>query len=78
VTNLSPGKGLLMSINSTLEHLLNEQDVARITGLSLASVRRWRLLNRGPRFIKLGAAVRYRPSDLAAWLDSRPAKGEAA
>ncbi len=64
--------------NSTLEILLNEQAVARITGLSVASVRRWRLLKQGPRYLKLGAAVRYRPEDVLAWLESRPTGGEAA
>jgi hypothetical protein len=33
---------------------LNEHDVARITGLSVASVRRWRLLKIGPRATKIG------------------------
>jgi predicted DNA-binding transcriptional regulator AlpA len=59
-----------------LEELLTEHDIARITGMSVASVRRWRLLSRGPRFIKLGAAVRYRREDVADWLKSRPTGGE--
>jgi predicted DNA-binding transcriptional regulator AlpA len=49
--------------------------VARITCLSLASVRRWRLLRQGPKYLKLGAAVRYRNEDIAAWLKSRPTGG---
>lgn len=57
--------------------LLNENDVARITGLSVASVRRWRLLRSGPKYLKIGAAVRYKPEDVAAWLDSRPTGGGA-
>lgn len=61
---------------STLTTLLNEHDVARITGLSVASVRRWRLLRQGPRYIKLGVAVRYKPEDISAWLDSRPTGGQ--
>jgi predicted DNA-binding transcriptional regulator AlpA len=64
-----------MAIPNTLEELLTERDVARITGLSVASIRRWRLLRQGPRFIKLGAAVRYKPEDLSAWLESRPTGG---
>jgi hypothetical protein len=48
----------------TLETLLPEHDVARITGLSVASVRRWRLLKQGPKFLKISASVRYRPEDL--------------
>lgn len=58
-----------------LDALLDETDVSRITGLSLASVRRWRLLRQGPKFIKIGAAVRYRREDIAAWLASRPTGG---
>ena len=62
--------------NSQLTSLLNEADVARITAMSLASVRRWRLLGRGPRFIKIGAAVRYHPHAVEAFLKSRPSGGE--
>lgn len=65
-----------MATANNVEPLLTECDVARITGLSLASVRRWRLLGQGPRFLKLGRAVRYQREDLAAWLKSRPDGGE--
>ncbi len=58
------------------EALLNEYDVARITGLSVASVRRWRLLRQGPKYLKIGSAVRYRHQDITSWLDSRPTGGE--
>ena len=63
------------AINNTIGSLLNEHDVARITGLSVASVRRWRLLRQGPQYLKIGAAVRYRTEDIRAWLESRPAGG---
>jgi predicted DNA-binding transcriptional regulator AlpA len=59
-----------------LDALLNEHDVAHITGLSVASVRRWRLLRIGPRATKIGATVRYKPEDVKAWLDSRPTIGD--
>jgi len=62
--------------SNTLESLLKEHDVARITGLSIASVRRWRLLRQGPKYLKLGSAVRYKPEDVSAWLASRPSGGE--
>ena len=68
----------MATANSNLETLLNEHEVARITGLSVASVRRWRLLRRGPSYKKIGAAVRYRPQDVEAWLASRPTGGERA
>jgi predicted DNA-binding transcriptional regulator AlpA len=61
--------------NDGVESLLNEYDVARITGVSLGSIRRWRLLRQGPKFLKLGASVRYRVNDLEAWLDARPTGG---
>ena len=68
--------GLQMeTVSNTIENLLNEHDVARITGLSVGSVRRWRLFSAGPKYLKLGAAVRYRPEDISAWLESRPSGG---
>lgn len=66
----------MTTANTILETLLNEHDVARITGLSVASVRRWRLFRQGPKYLKISSAVRYRSEDLKAWLDSRPTGGE--
>jgi predicted DNA-binding transcriptional regulator AlpA len=66
-----------MATRTTLEALLNEHDVARITGLSVASVRRWRLHRQGPKYLKIGSAVRYTHEDVAAWLASRPTGGGA-
>jgi predicted DNA-binding transcriptional regulator AlpA len=62
-------------LHTVVQSLLTERDVARISRLSVASVRRWRLLKRGPRYMKIGSAVRYRPEDLVAWIESRPAGG---
>jgi predicted DNA-binding transcriptional regulator AlpA len=67
----------LQSAASTpIQSLLNEYDLARVTGLSVASVRRWRLLKMGPKYLKIGASVRYKPEDIAAWLESRPTGGD--
>ena len=66
------------AIHNAIHSLLNEHDVARITNLSVASIRRWRLLRQGPKYIKIGAAVRYKPEDVASWLESRPTGGEGA
>jgi predicted DNA-binding transcriptional regulator AlpA len=65
----------MATANNTLTELLNERDVARITGVSLATTRRWRLRRQGPRFLKVGALCKYRPEDLKAWLESRPTGG---
>jgi predicted DNA-binding transcriptional regulator AlpA len=65
----------MAAANNGIETLLNEHDVARINGLSVASVRRWRLLRQGPKYLKIDAAVRYKPEDISAWLESRPSVG---
>ena len=65
----------MAAVHNPINNLLNEHDVARITGLSVASVRRWRLLRQGPKYLKIGAAVRYKPEDITAWLESRPTGG---
>src|SRR5437773_12036974 len=58
-----PNEGSRMGlIEKAIETLLNEHDVARITGLSVASVRRWRLFRQGPKYLKIGAAVFQRSS----------------
>lgn len=63
-------------VSQNIRTLLNEYEVARITGLSVASVRRWRLFRQGPKYLKIGTAVRYKPEDVASWLDGLPTGGE--
>jgi hypothetical protein len=62
-------------VHNPIETLLNEHEVARITGLSVASVRRWRLHRQGPTYVKIGAAARYKAEDIWVWLDSQPFGG---
>jgi predicted DNA-binding transcriptional regulator AlpA len=64
------------TVTNNKTHLLNEHAVAEVLGVSVATIRRWRSLEQGPRFIKVGFAVRYRNEDVAAWLESRPTGGE--
>ena len=52
--------------------MLDDLQVAKYLRMSVASVRRWRVLRQGPKFFKIGSAVRYRKADLDAWLDSLP------
>jgi excisionase family DNA binding protein len=58
-----------------MQIFLTEKEVAKQIKVSLASLRRWRLLQRGPRFIKVGALVRYRTEDLEQWMETLPAGG---
>ena len=53
--------------------VLNEHEVASILQLSVATMRHWRLVQKGPKWLKLGSAVRYRPQDVQAYLDERVA-----
>jgi hypothetical protein len=55
---------------SDAPELLNEHQVAEFLNMSVASVRRWRLFSKGPKYLKIGAAVRYRREDVETWLNS--------
>lgn len=49
--------------------LLNEVEAAKYLTVSVGSMRAWRGQSRGPRWLKVGAQVRYRPRDLDDYLD---------
>ena len=57
--------------------LLKDTEIARMLEVSVATVRRWRLLNQGPRYLKLGASVRYRLEDLQEFLRNCAVSGAA-
>ena len=69
-------KAAAMLSTNDLEPLMSDHDVARIIRMSLATVRRWRRFNQGPKYFKIGAAVRYRREDVEAYLNSRQTGGE--
>lgn len=47
---------------------ITDREVARWLGVSLSTVRSWRLRRTGPRYVKFGRAVRYRRSDIDSYL----------
>lgn len=50
--------------------LYRDEDVALFLSIAPQTLRAWRCQGRGPAFVKLGErAVRYRGSDLIAYLD---------
>lgn len=52
--------------------LLTAEDVSALTGLSIETLAQWRSQRKGIPFLKLSRnAVRYRQSDLDAWLNGR-------
>jgi excisionase family DNA binding protein len=55
-----------------LARLLTTEDVAEITGLSPETLAQWRWLKKEIPFLRLGTkCVRYRQSDIDAWLAKR-------
>jgi excisionase family DNA binding protein len=49
---------------SSEKRTLTDVEVAARLGVSRFTVRSWRLKGTGPRFLKMGRAVRYRPQDV--------------
>ena len=48
---------------------LTEVEAAKVLGLSVATLRAWRLRRTGPRFVRLGRAVRYTANDLRLYVE---------
>jgi predicted DNA-binding transcriptional regulator AlpA len=49
---------------------LTEHEVALRLGLSVATLRAWRLKRKGPRFVRFGRAVRYMDADIERFVDA--------
>ena len=53
------------------QKLLNTIEAAEVLRLAAATLEKLRTYGGGPRYLKLGRAVRYRTDDLEAWLAQR-------
>lgn len=51
--------------------LLEVQEAAEYLGLSVSTLNKWRCYGEGPKFVKLGRAIRYRMSDLDEYIALR-------
>jgi len=70
----------------SVDRLLTTEEAACHLGVSAVTLERWRSQRRGPRFVRYGRYLRYRLSDLEAFLehhlvagdsrDTRPAREE--
>jgi predicted DNA-binding transcriptional regulator AlpA len=49
--------------------LMTEDETAITLKCTRAALRRWRRERRGPRFVKLGRLIRYRLSDIEAFVE---------
>ena len=55
--------------------LLNEVDAAKLLGLTQRTLQAWRFYGKGPLFVRISKrCVRYRRSDLVAWIEKRIAR----
>lgn len=58
-----------------ITRFLTETEVSELTHISLGTLRRWRLENKGPKFHKFGSLVRYGEEDLSRWQNDQPSGG---
>lgn len=60
------------------DKLLSNRDAATYLGLSPVTLAKWRCYNNPnqPKWISYGRAIRYRVSDLDAWVDSNSREAE--
>ena len=52
------------------ERPLSEQEVAELLGVSRNTLKHWRWVGKGPRYVKMIGKIGYRPCDLREWIDS--------
>ena len=50
------------------EPLLTPQEVAKALNMKTSSMATWRVKGIGPKFLKCGKSIRYRPEDVDSWL----------
>ena len=52
--------------------LLNEQEAAKLLGVTIAALQKWRQKKRGPTYIKISPrCVRYSPQAIEDFIDSK-------
>ena len=56
---------------SDCSQLIDEKQLCADLLISAVTATKWRARAEGPRFIKVGRLIRYRRSDVEAWLTSR-------
>jgi excisionase family DNA binding protein len=50
--------------------LMTTAAASEYLGVPVKTLEAWRYTGNGPRFVKLGRSVRYRPTDLHAWIEA--------
>jgi excisionase family DNA binding protein len=62
-------------MTTRLEKLLSKEEAAELLGVSPRTLEDWRLHGTGPKGIRVGRRLRYRPADIERWLDAQARAG---
>jgi hypothetical protein len=57
------------------KRFITDLEIEGAYGIPRKTLQNWRVLGRGPRFRKFGSGVRYKVSDVEAWIESLPSGG---
>jgi excisionase family DNA binding protein len=60
---------MLEEVTVTTESLMTVEQVAEYLNVPIKTVYRWRLTGTGPRGARVGRYVRFRRTDVEAWVD---------
>jgi excisionase family DNA binding protein len=61
---------------SRADEILDITDVARFLNVTVSAIRRWIRERRGPRYFRAGRLIRFRRSDLEAWIEAHSVSGD--
>lgn len=59
------------SVDPPVDPLLTPDETSALLGIPVKTLAHWRTQRTGPLALRLGSHVRYRVSDLQAWLEER-------
>jgi excisionase family DNA binding protein len=57
-----------------MKNLLTPKQAAEMLQVALRTLATWRYEGRGPRYVKVGRSVRYRPEDIAKYVRDQGVK----
>lgn len=60
----------MTDLDTTFERPLGEHEVAELLGVSRNTLKHWRWIGKGPRYVKLVSKVAYRRQDLDEWINA--------
>jgi len=71
LTGLAQTKGHEAMTNAVIgfERPLTEQEVGELLSISVNTLKHWRWVGKGPRYVQIGRKIGYRPADLREWID---------